>query len=163
MAQRSEGTSSAPEVGAEDLSVLHPDRPVVIAGKAIVVREYGFIEGLRLRPTLQPFLNELHAIASSGRLPELEEITSMMGSHADAVSHAICVAAGVEYEWLEGLNQDDGQHLLMLWWTTNGPFYIRSVFQRIVAERAVASQHAGETSTQPLSPLDTVTPMPSDE
>lgn len=163
MAQRSEGKSSAPEAGADDLSVLHPDRPVTIAGKAIVVREYGFVEGLRLRPTLQPFLDELHAIAVGGRLPELEEITSMLGSHADAVSHAICVAADIELEWLERLNQDDGQHLLMLWWAANGPFYIRSVFQRIAASRAVASQHAGEISTQPSSAPGTVTLPLSEE
>jgi len=163
MAQRAEARPQAPEVGADDLNVLHPDLPAKIAGRSIVVREYGFIEGLRLRPLLQPFLDDLHAVTVGGGLPELEGIVAIIGKHADAISEAICVATGVELEWLESLSQDDGQHLLMLWWSANGPFYIRSVFQRIVAERAVTTRHAGEASTQPLSEQDTATPTRSGE
>lgn len=146
--------------GADDLQVLHPDCSAKIAGRAVTVREYGFVEGMRLRPRMQPFLDDLHAVAAGGRLPHLEQITTLLGTHIDAVTEAVAVAADVDMDWLAGLTQDEGQHLLMLWWTANGPFYMRSVFSRIAADRAV-SQRAGATPTPSLSPQATETPQPS--
>lgn len=146
--------------GADDLQVLHPDCSAKIAGRAVTVREYGFVEGMRLRPRMQPFLDDLHALVAGGRLPHLEQVTTLLGTHIDAVTEAVAVAADVDMEWLAGLTQDEGQHLLMLWWTANGPFYVRSVFSRIAADRAV-SQHAGATPTPSLSPQATATPQPS--
>lgn len=34
--------------GAEDLSVINPDRTIIIAGRDVVMREYGFFESLEL-------------------------------------------------------------------------------------------------------------------
>ncbi|HLD65155.1 MAG TPA: DUF6631 family protein [Pseudomonas sp.] len=139
----------APEAGADDLEVLHPERSAIIAGRALTVREYGFVEGLGLRALMRPFLDDLHAIVDGGSLPPLDQVTDMLGQHSDAVVQAIAVAADVEPAWIHTLGQDDGEHLMLLWWTANGPFYVRSVYQRIATARAVASQHAGATSTPP--------------
>lgn len=163
MAERVSKKKAAPEPGADDLAVLHPDRSLSIAGRKITVREYGFIEGLGLRPIAQPFLDHLHAAVSTGQVPELEEVLVILGSHAKAVEHLVACAADVQPDWVAGLNQDDGYHLLMVWWEVNGPFFIRSVFNRIRAERAVRSQHAGATSTQSSSLAATATPQPSAE
>jgi len=153
-------TSDAP-TGQDDLEVLHPNRSATIAGRAVTVREYGFIEGMRLRPQLQPFLDDLHAMMLGDALPGLDQITMSLGAHIDAVSEAVAIAADVELEWLTGLSQDDGMHLLMLWWGANGPFYVRSVRNRIATDRAVEQLRAGRTSTPSSSPPATETPNAS--
>lgn len=149
------------EAPANDLEVLHPNRSATIAGRSVTVREYGFIEGMRLRPLLQPFLDDLHAMMLGDTLPGLDQITMTLGTHIDAVSEAVAVAADIELEWLTGLGQDDGMHLLMLWWGANGPFFVRSVRNRIASDRAVEQLRAGRTSTPSSSPPATQTPNAS--
>ncbi|WP_312679869.1 DUF6631 family protein [Stutzerimonas nitrititolerans] len=147
--------------GQDDLEVLHPNRSATIAGRSVTVREYGFIEGMRLRPLLQPFLDDLHTMMLGDALPGLDQITMTLGAHIDAVSEAVAIAADVELEWLAGLSQDDGMHLLMLWWGANGPFYVRSVRNRIATDRAVEKLRAGQMSTPSSSPPATETPNAS--
>lgn len=149
MAKRVSKKAAVAESGADDLQVLHPDHKASINGRAVTVREYGFVEGLGLRQVMRPFLDALQAVIEGDRLPALDEVTDLLGQHADAVVHAMAIAADVEPEWVRGLNQDDGEHLMLLWWTANGPFYVRSVYQRIATARAVALQHAGAISTSP--------------
>ena len=141
-----------------DLEVLHPNCSATIAGRAVTVREYGFIEGMRLRPRLQPFLDDLHAMMLSDPLPDLDQITMTLGTHIDAVSEAVAIAADVELDWVTGLGQDDGMHLLMLWWSANGPFFVRSVRNRIASDRALEALRDGRTSTPSSSPPATETP-----
>ena len=154
---------SAAAPGADDLQVLHPERSATIAGRELVVREYGFIEGLGLRPTVQPLLDDLYAQISGGGVPALEQILVMLGQHHQLIQELVATAADVEPEWVAGLNQYDGHLLLMMWWGANGPFYVRSVLNRVVAEKAEAAVRAGRTSTPPLSPPDTESPSTSAE
>ena len=149
---------TAPEppaaAGADDLQVLHPERRATIAGRDVVVREYGFIEGLALRPLAQPLLDDLYAQITSG-MPDLEQILVLLGRHHAIVQELVAKAADVEPEWLDTLNQDEGYLLLMLWWGANGPFYVRSAVQRAVAHRTAEALRAGQTSTQPSPAPDT--------
>lgn len=147
MARKVEPVAS--DEGADDLAILHPERSATLAGRAITVREYGFIEGLGLRPVAQPFLDDLHVSVAGGTLPELEGILVILGHHNQAIKQLIAIAADVEAQWVANLNQDDGYHLLMLWWAANGPFFVRSVFQRIATARQLAALRDGPTSTQP--------------
>ena len=149
------------EPGADDLQVLHPERSPIIAGRQVTVREYGFIEGLGLRPLAQPFLDDLHAQIGAGGVPELEQILVILGKHHLAIQELVATAADVEPQWVAELDQDSGYRLLMTWWTVNGPFYMRSVLTRVVAEKAAAAVRAGRTSTPPSSPLDTDSPATS--
>lgn len=152
---------AASDPGADDLQIMHPDLTTTIAGQKITVREYGFVEGLRLRSLAQPLLDALHAKVAVGRFPELEEIIAILGDNAEAVAQLIAAAADVEVEWLHGLNQREGHQLMLLWWTANGPFYVKNVFDRIMAEAAAAKVRAGQTSTPSSSPVDTATPTAS--
>lgn len=147
--------------GADDLQVLHPNLTATIAGRSITVREYGFIEGLGLRSLAQPLLDGLHAKVTSGQVPELEEIILVLGQNAQAVQQLVAIAADVEPEWVAGLNQREGHQLLMLWWTANGPFYISSVFDRILAVAVANRVRAGQTSTQSSSAAVTEIPTAS--
>lgn len=155
---------SAPNTaGADDLQILHPEVRVQVAGREVVVREYGFIEGLRLRPTVQPLLDDLYALMK-GRSLELEQIIVVLGKHADLVAKLISIAADVDGDFLNSLTQRDGQLLMMAWWSVNGPFYLSALVDRAAAEQLAEQQarrHAGATSTPSSSPLDTETLPPS--
>lgn len=147
--------------GADDLEILHPERSASIAGRAVTMREYAFIEGLKLHPLYQPFVDELHAVVVDSGVPPLSQITGLLARHHESIKQLIAAAADVEVEWLNGLSDRDGSNLMYLWWAVNAPFFMRRVFDRIAADRAVAHHHAGEKSMPSLSSTDTSQP-PSD-
>lgn len=144
--------------GHDDLEVLHPERRLIIAGRQITVREYGFVEGLRLQPLAEPLIEDLRAHLEEGRSWNVEAVHSLLGRHADAVLRLMAVAADVESEWIDSLDQDAGAALMFLWWTVNGPFYMRCAIVRARAAQALAAQRAGATSTPPSSGPATATP-----
>ncbi|MCO1336803.1 hypothetical protein MO867_20970 [Microbulbifer sp. OS29] len=137
----------------DDLEILHPERTLTIAGEKITVREYGFVEGLRLRPLAAPFLKALHQVMGSGATLSLEAVLDIIAEHHEIILQLMAVAIDCDENWLHGLNDPDGNLLLMTWWAVTGPFFLRSVQQRriaeLVASRAQKPVPAGEISTPP--------------
>lgn len=160
MARRAKRRANT-EDAEQDLDILHPERTATIGGQRIRVREYEFAEGLRLRPYLQPLLDDLHQqMVKADRRLCIEEIVGLLGSHADIVVTAIAKAADREPEWVAGLTQDEGDLLMAMWWGANGPFLERTVLRRVILEQQAATQRAGVTSMRPCSPPDTPPPLP---
>lgn len=143
---------SAPDKGADDLSVMYPDVTVTIAGREITVREYRFEEGLRIRALMRPFTADLDRLFTDGEAL-VEDVADLTGEHIDLVRQAIAQSAGVEPEWIAGLNDADGDLLLNVWWGVCGSFFIRQVVRR-AAERARRAAFAGAT-------LSTSSPAPT--
>lgn len=134
---------AAPPDAAAELEILHPERTASIAGRNLTMREYGFVEGLKLRPVMQPLLDDLFQVATeSAALPDLESIMGILAAHHEAVIELMAQAADVEPDWVVGLGQQDGYHLMMLWWAVNGAFFINTVVQRMQAVMAVKAQQA---------------------
>ncbi|MCO1335467.1 hypothetical protein MO867_14100 [Microbulbifer sp. OS29] len=137
----------------DDLEILHPERTLNIAGEKITVREYGFVEGLRLRSLSAPFLKALHQVMSSSQELSLEAVLDIIADHHEITLQLMAVAIDREVEWLHSLNDTEGNLLMMTWWAVTGPFFLRSVQQRriaeLVADRAQKTAPAGETSTPP--------------
>lgn len=154
----------AKKAGADDLQVLHPNRDLEIEGRKITVREYGFVEGLGLRPLMQPLLNDLYDVTKEGGLPELDAVIGLLGKHHDLVVHLMATAIDVEEEWVRGLPHRPGKLLLYVWWIVNGPFFVGEVTDRIQQERFVAlvKARAGQTFMPASSPEGTELQPPSD-
>ncbi|MGH8039901.1 MAG: DUF6631 family protein [Stenotrophomonas sp.] len=146
----------APKSGVpDDLDVLHPERSTVIAGREIMVREYGFIEGARLAPKIKPLTDDLHVLIADADVPPgFDAISEVLASHIEVVLELIAIAANVEPEWVTGLNDQDGDFLALLWWQANASFFIRRVLRKAAQEK-VARSLAGAGFTQPSSALDT--------
>ncbi|WP_213664306.1 DUF6631 family protein [Stutzerimonas stutzeri] len=168
MAQRKvkKGLITAPEApaaeGADDLQKLHPNLEAPLNGRIVVVREYGFVEGLLVRQQLKPFLDGLYELIKAESIPPLEQIMELVVDHLDAVLQAVATSADIDIEELKSLeNQEEGDLLLMRWWTANGPFFYRRAQSRILAERFQAAEaekrRAGQTSTPASSAPDTAT------
>ena len=65
-ARTSKPASAAPDDGAADLGILYPERRQTIAGVAVTMREYGFVEGVQLAPLVEVVVSELADVAFSG-------------------------------------------------------------------------------------------------
>lgn len=142
--------------GVDDLEILNPERPVTIAGRDLVLREYGFIEGLRLAELYAPFVDDLYEqLAAGGVVPTLDEIVDLIGRHHTDIVKLVAISADVEEAWVMGLSDRDGMNLLYVWWVVNSHFFMRRVLDRLAAQRALARAVAGATSTPSSSSTDT--------
>lgn len=141
----SSATGAAP--GADDLEVLNPNGQITVAGQKLIVREYGFIEGLRLESKIKPFVDDLHAEVAHQGVPPLEDIVVVLGLHADLIEELIATSCDVEQSFVHGLNDQEGRRLMFCWWHVCGPFFMTRVFDRIRAAKAAAAVAAGATST----------------
>ncbi|WP_325438049.1 DUF6631 family protein [Pseudomonas nitroreducens] len=153
----------AAKAGADDLQVLNPNRELEIEGRKITVREYGFVEGLGLRPLMQPFLDDLYVIMKGAGVPELEAVIGVLGKHNDMVVTLMATSANVDESWIRSLPQRPGKLLLYVWWIVNGPFFVGEVTDRLQQERFVAQLKApaGQTSMPASSPVDMEPQPPS--
>lgn len=151
----------AREDGSKDLEILNPDVPLPIAGRDIVVREYGFVEGLRVRVKAKALTEALGAQIKTGHAL-LEDIQDVLAAHWDLVRELIADSTGQDHAWIESLNEADGELLLLTWWGVCGPFFVGIAVRRMRQDRQVRAALAGLTST-PASPRpDTESPTGSD-
>ena len=151
-AQREAAVSAAASPaaeGADDLGILHPERTRTIAGRTITVREYGFVEGLKLEPIIKPFIDSLHNVVKPNTSATLDEITAVLGEHHEITLQMMAQSCDVEAEWIDTLNDRDGTTLLHLWWSVCAPFVLKRVFDRWITAAAMDRHKAGASSTKP--------------
>jgi hypothetical protein len=160
----------AAPAGADDLAVLNPDVSFTVAGRKVTVREYGFIEGLQLRPLMAPFVADLGRILGGEGECLVEDVLDALGQHIDLVRHAmarsISAADATEEQiaeadkWLASLGDAAGDVVIKTWWGVCGFFFVRQVVSRS-GERARHKAFAGATSTPTSSPAATAPPPSS--
>ncbi|MGA7437652.1 MAG: DUF6631 family protein [Luteibacter sp.] len=142
--------TTAAAAGTDDLAVLHPEITVPIKGEFIVVREYGLVEGLKVRYLLGPFNADLHALFDKG--PFLtDDVIDLFGAHVDLIMEAVAIAIDKPVAWVRGLDEENGNTLLMAWWGVQGPFFLRQIVSR-KGEKMRLAVLAGVTSTSNSSP-----------
>lgn len=147
-----------------DLAVLNP--PAItdtIGGREVTCREYGFIEELTLRPYSQPFIDDL-VETLRGKDVSQREIDVLVVKHLDAVQVLVAQSADVTVAFIRTLNTRDGHRLLAMWWSANGPFFVRCAMDyalsQLVGEKVKTQMAAGQTFTPPSLPTGTH-PTPS--
>ncbi len=120
-----------------DLEILHPERDIEVGGINVTVREYGFVEGLKLRETAAPFMEALYRLAhSSGAAPSFGAVEEMLVEHSGSVLELIARAADVDRAFIDSLSDEDGYLLMQTWWLVNANFFIRRVINRLATDRA---------------------------
>ena len=175
--ERRKGTKPAPQ-GAGSVNggtdMLHPDRSVEIAGKAVRIREYGHVEGMEIESIATTFFADLYALAPrDGAAPRFEGILDVMVRNwpattwmkARAISppppfpddgsaalQAFADEVKANERWIRSLSNADGDNLQALWWMVNAGFFTRRLLQR--AQIAAASPSPGPASTTPSSVPD---------
>lgn len=129
----------------DDLDILHPQRTITVGGREVCVREYGMVEGLRLRPLHAPLVVALTEASASGTAGDYESVLDVLAEHADALVALIAAAADVDADFVRGLRGADADLLVLTWWSVNRDFFSLAVVRRLAARRVAAPD--GPTST----------------
>lgn len=135
------------KVGEDDLQILHPHQTQIIAGKEITVREYGWVEGLKLRSTMQPIVADFQEIIERGQSPEGEDIEIILSKHAAVVVELIAASANVDIEFMETLSDEEGSKLELAWWGCNGHFFIQKAINNLARKLLEKKLRDGQIST----------------
>lgn len=154
---RSAAARPAPGRDAEELDILHPERALTLAGRDVVVREYGAVEFMRLLPAARPLVDAIAGLLETGTVPGYDAALDVLAAHIDGLLPLIAQAADLTPADLGALNPDEFELLLMTWWGTNGRFFIGRATNRVavaLAERRLTAS-AGGNSMPPSSPTAT--------
>ena len=157
MATKLPAAPASETAAADDLAILHPDRTLVLGGRTIVLREYGFFEGLDVADRAAGFIADLIAASDDGAL-RYAHVRRLFGRHR-AVIPAIAAQAGdVEVAWLEALPPDDLELYLATWFAVNAAFFVREVLAELrEAQLLAAGASAGAISSPDSPPPATAT------
>ena len=146
------------------LEVLHPERAIELRGRLVEVREYGYIEGLKVQAMCQAFLDELYAlVARTEAPPSADLMRRMLKNHAITLQwlmaqaitpvqddlQAFATEVRNNARWVETLGDVEGDALTTLWWGVNKDFFTRRLRELTVAARAAERQSTTPASTQP--------------
>lgn len=142
----------APDTAAaDDLAILHPDRTLVLGGRTITLREYGFFEGLDVADRASAFIADLIAASDDGAL-RYAHVRRLFGRHR-AVIPAIAAQAGdVDVPWLEALSPDELELYLATWFAVNAAFFVREVLAELREAQLLAAGASVGVISSPDSP-----------
>jgi hypothetical protein len=157
----------------DELAVLHPDRTLVIGGRTIVLREYGFFEGLDVADRAAGFIADLVDASDDGAL-RYAHVRRLFGRHRAVIPEIAAQAGDVEAAWLEALPPDDLELYLATWFAVNAAFFVREVLAELreehlreaqlrAAQDLAAGASAGAISSPNSPPPDTARPISSDD
>lgn len=144
--------------GGDDLAILYPERTATVAGRAVVMREYSFMESMQLHALIAPLIEGMVGLLLAEALPYDDALRPIFGEHAEDVATLIATASDQPREWVARLGDEEGNQLRLLWWSVNGHFFGRRVRESIVMHQLRAS--AGQTSSS-SSPAPDSTPTGS--
>lgn len=142
-----ERAQDAQAEGADDLEILHPEREIEIAGVKVVMREYGFVEGMHLAAKAAPIVHDIKSLAADLTDVRLEysALEAVFAMHMDIIIDMVAQACDQPMEWVRELSPEDGEALTFVWWAVNGPFFVRRLLRDMAMRIAPAS--AGVTFT----------------
>ena len=153
----------APDTAAaDDLAILHPDRTLVLGGRTIVLREYGFFEGLDVADRAAGFIADLIAASDDGAL-RYAHVRRLFGRHRAVIPVIAAQAGDVEVAWLGALPPDELELYLATWFAVNAAFFVREVLAELretqlrEAQRLAAGASAGAISSPDSPPPATAT------
>lgn len=148
-----ENATSQRKDGQDDLAILFPDRSPTIAGVALTMREYRFVESLEHHALIARFTDAITGLALQGDFADLDSLRSTFGEFRDEVVDLIALSCDQPAEWVGSLDAVDGEQLMMVWWTVNAPFFLRRVLLSVGLRKA--RELPGATSSPSSSPTGT--------
>ena len=142
---------------ADDLAILHPDRTLVLGGRTIVLREYGFFEGLEVADRASAFIADLILASDDGAL-RYAHVRRLFGRHRAVIPTIAAQAGDVDVPWLEALSPDELELYLATWFAVNAAFFVREVLAELrEAQLLAAGASAGAISSPDSPPPATAT------
>lgn len=129
-----------------ELDILFPNRQLLVGGEEVTVREFTYLEALRLGAKALPLLI---AMEEAGRdTPDLLLLDRLLPQYVDIWFDLLAVATGRDTDWLKALGNRDGERLMLTFWAVNQDFFVR----RIALLRLVAGSAAAEAASKKGDP-----------
>ncbi len=143
----------------DDLAVLFPDVQLRIGGQEITVRELRFAQQIQFNAELAALADELSQAANvyEASPRAINTLLDVLINHWPNLKQLVAASVEQDVAWIEALNGDEGEALLMTWWTVNRGFFVRRLMRPNLVKAALAG---GESSPHSL---DTDTPAASSE
>nr|WP_244261072.1 DUF6631 family protein [Pseudomonas aeruginosa] len=148
MNPRGQPADSAPD---DSLGVLFPDRQLAVGGVEVTVRELTFSEQLRHNHLLAPLADALAAVPPE-QLDGPESINVIfdaLARHADALRELLAISCGQSVDWVDALPADDGEALVLTWWTVNNGFFVRRLWRPRLLPWHWPARHLGPNLRRP--------------
>lgn len=140
---------TTPDDGADDAAILHPDLTFTVGGREVTIREYRFVDGLRVRAKAKPLTLALHQQIVTGEALT-EDVLDVLATHGDLVRELVIDATvGADADWYDGLDDNEGTQLLVAWWSVCGPFFLRQIASRLGQAMKLKEALVGLTSSMP--------------
>lgn len=102
------------DASANDLEILYPERSVLVGGRLFKVREYSFLEGMRLASAFGAQVQALKA-ALAGE--------AAGNDHSPAIIHLLTLATGEDVMAVGGCSAADYDALIQAWLAVNGHLF----------------------------------------
>lgn len=127
-----------------NLEVLLPEITLNLQGREVTVREYSFVQGMRVDALAKSIYDGLERLFLSGDPLRdsdkaeliLDELQSVWGADPELMTRLLAMSTGEPEAWIDSLPDLAGQTLLMSWWTVNRHFFVRRLAKRMAARRA---------------------------
>lgn len=145
----SEPPAFEPAASAEQ--ILSPDAPLVIAGRAVVVREYNYAESLEAASLGAALIADI-AVTLAGSQVRYDRVRPLFAKHRRAVMALIALATGADQEWIGTLPRPQGELLQNTWFAVNCGFFVHEAAVILLEDRRLASRSTGPTSSS-ASPM----------
>ena len=140
---------------ASELDILYSTRTIEIAGKTIKVHELTFSEQLQVSHLLKPIAVKFDAINLDDDSNASNIIYDTLAEEADNLIKLLAICTNQPVEWVKSLSPEEGELLMVYWWSVNSNFFIRRQLRK---SQAIAMETAqkikstlGETLLAPLS------------
>lgn len=147
---------------AEQLQAISPELRVTIAGRELVMREYGYFEGLEVAHRAAGFIAAMHALCSDGQL-RFDRIRRLFGVHEAAVVVVAAQAADVDPAWVRGLSREDSETFMSAWFGVNAGFFVHEVVVEMREDRQRALLGSIGSSSSSASPSPDAATSPSSD
>jgi hypothetical protein len=121
----------------DEIQILHPDQVVLVGGEQVTVREFRFMEGLRVQAQAAPMLEDLAALLVPGASDklEIEPLLEVFAAHGEIFEQLLAKSTGRSVEWVRGLSDEDGRTLAFAFWSANSGFFVRRLMTRVLSAR----------------------------
>ncbi len=159
--QATAATAGDPSPAVDSLQALNPDITVVVAGREVTFREYGFFDGLQVAARLTAFIADMTVLCADGDL-RYARMRRLMGVHQATIIPAAALAAGVEPAWVRALKPEDAELFMSSWFTVHIPFFVHEAAIELREARGLQSLSTGSTPSPSSPGLASATSSSSD-
>lgn len=141
----------------DDLAIMFPDMEVTVANKTFTMRELRFGEQLQYAHLLQPIATRFDQIdLQSEPEDQANKVLDLLFLEYEAVVQLMAICSRQSVQWIKSLPAEQGEDLMLCWWSTNSRFFIRRLTRKGILRANLAAakiQKAnGETLSPPSSP-----------